>query len=63
VAFAACASRMSASSTVRAESVTGKSFPVSSRFISTPAARKNCTVSSTVNRLSTLRMAGGVLPA
>ena len=57
------ASRMSASSTVRAESVTGKSFPVSSRFISTPDSRKNCTVSSTENRLSTLRIAGGVLPA
>jgi len=52
-----------ASSTVRAESVTGNSFPVSSRLSSTPLSRKKPTVSSTVNRPSTLRIAGGVLPA
>ena len=60
---AAVAAPTSASSTVRAESVTGKSLPVSSRFRSTPHAEKNLTVSSTVNRPSTLRIAGGVLPA
>ena len=56
------ASRTRASSTVRAESVTGKSLPVSSRLSSTPAALKKATVSSTVKRASTLRIAGGVLP-
>ena len=60
---AARASRTSASSTVRAESVTGKSFPVSSSLSATPASAKNRTVSATPNRRSTLRMPPGVLPA
>jgi hypothetical protein len=36
---------------------------VSSVLSSTPAAVKKAIVSSTVNRRSTLRIAGGVLPA
>jgi hypothetical protein len=57
------ASPSSASSTVRAESVTGKSFPVSSVLRTTPAAAKKATVSATVNRRSTLRIAAAELPA
>ena len=63
VAPARTASRTSASRTVRAESLTGKSLPVSSRLSSTPASAKKRMVSSTPNRRKTLRIDAGVLPA
>ena len=60
---ARAASAIRASSTVRAESVTGKSLPVSSCLRATPASSKNRIVSVAENRLNTLRMAAGELPA
>src|SRR6516162_5388032 len=56
------AAATSASRTVRARPVSGKSFPVSSRTRRTPRSSKNARVLATGKRRSTLRTAAGVEP-